>query len=286
MNTRTDLNIGTCSWKYDSWKGIIYSDNKTINYLQEYSQHYSTVEVDQWFWSLFKKDQVVFPRTDVVREYAASVPNDFTFSVKVPNSITLTHHYNKGKNTPLEVNPYFLSNDLMTRFIETLEPIHSRIACIMFQFEYLNKQKMESLDVFLDQLKEFTLNLPYGFNYGVEIRNPNYLTPEYFQLLDELNLIHVFLQGYYMPSIFSLYEQYKKYINGLSVIRLHGSDRKGIEKITGKDWSQIVCPQDDDIVKLKGMLEDLSSRNSQVFLYVNNHFEGSAPRTIQKIISD
>ena len=45
------LHIGTCSWKYDSWRGIVYSDLKEKNYLREYSQHYSTVEVDQWFWS-------------------------------------------------------------------------------------------------------------------------------------------------------------------------------------------------------------------------------------------
>ena len=47
------LHVGTCSWKYDSWKGIIYPEFGEINYLEEYSKHYKTVEVDQWFWSLF-----------------------------------------------------------------------------------------------------------------------------------------------------------------------------------------------------------------------------------------
>ncbi len=56
-----------------------------------------------------------------------------------------------------------------------------------------------------------------------------------------------------------------------------------IEKQTGKDWSQVVAPKDKDLEQLAGMLADLRSRDVQSFLYVNNHFEGSAPRTIQRI---
>ena len=46
------IHVGTCSWKYDSLKGIIYPEFGEINYLEEYAKHYKTVEVDQWFWSL------------------------------------------------------------------------------------------------------------------------------------------------------------------------------------------------------------------------------------------
>lgn len=73
------------------------------------------------------------------------------------------------------------------------------------------------------------------------------------------------------------------YIHDFPVIRLHGADRKGIEKTAGKDWSRIVTPQDDDITNLKEMLQDMSTRDIVRYVYVNNHFEGSAPRTIQKI---
>ena len=47
------IRIGTCSWKYDSWRGLVYRDQAKKNYLQEYSELYDTVEIDQWFWSLF-----------------------------------------------------------------------------------------------------------------------------------------------------------------------------------------------------------------------------------------
>ncbi len=64
------LNIGTCSWKYDSWVGLIYSENKKENYLSEYSKYYSTVEIDQWFWSLFPNSKVKLPDSQVVADYA------------------------------------------------------------------------------------------------------------------------------------------------------------------------------------------------------------------------
>jgi len=67
------------------------------------------------------------------------------------------------------------------------------------------------------------------------------------------------------------------------VIRLHGPDRRDIEKVTGKDWSQVVSPKDDDMSTLAKMLPYMESRSIQVFTFVNNHFEGSAPRTSERI---
>jgi aspartyl-tRNA(Asn)/glutamyl-tRNA(Gln) amidotransferase subunit A len=41
------LRIGTCSWKYPSWRGLVYSEAPGINHLAEYSGKYDCVEVDQ-----------------------------------------------------------------------------------------------------------------------------------------------------------------------------------------------------------------------------------------------
>src|SRR3989304_8262202 len=142
------IRFGTCSWKYDAWRGIIYSGKKNINYLKEYSNHYSTVEIDQWFWSLFPPSKVLLPDERVVNEYKSSVPKDFIFTIKIPNSITLTHFYYRDKKGPLTINPYFLSVDLFKEFLSTLKPLEANIGCLIFQFEYLNKQKMKSISGF------------------------------------------------------------------------------------------------------------------------------------------
>ena len=278
------IRFGTCSWKYDSWKGIIYPDKGKINHLYEYSKHYSTVEIDQWFWSLFPPNKAVLPDKKIVQDYIDSVPKDFLFTIKVPNSITLTHFYNRNKKEPLIQNPYFLSGILFEEFLETLNPIMNNIGCLIFQFEYLNKQKMSSLKMFQEKIYEFHSNLPKDIPpIGIEIRNPNYLNNSYFEVLKELNISNVFLEGYFMPPVIEVYNKYKKYLKNLTVLRLHGPDRKGIEKISNENWNKIYIDREKEIKSLVEMIKELEKNEVDLFVNVNNHFEGSAPLTISRI---
>lgn len=276
------LRIGTCSWKYDSWRGLIYSSRDPINYLEEYAKELDTVEIDQWFWSLFGTDKVSLPKPSVVEEYHHSVPDDFLFTIKMPNSITLTHFYRKNKSEPLEPNPYFLSVKLLEQFLQRIETLNSQLGSLMFQFEYLNKQKMVSQFEFQKRFARFTEQAPQGYPYGLEIRNPNYLNRHFFEFLNEQGLHFVFLQGYYMPSIIDVYDKFGKYIRERAVIRLHGSDRKEIEEKSRGRWNRILEPKDEELGRVVDIVRDLLAREVDVFLNVNNHYEGSAPITIRK----
>jgi uncharacterized protein YecE (DUF72 family) len=277
------LKIGTCSWKYDSWRGLVYSDAPKINYLKEYSDKYESVEIDQWFWSLFGEKKVSLPDPNVIEAYKLSVPDDFRFTVKLPNSISLTHFYKKSKTEPLKVNPYFLSLELYEQVMQLLGSFGDMLGPCMLQFEYLNKQKMSSQNDFIKIFGDFLSQISNLRNFAVEIRNPNYLNEKYFTFLAEQEIQHVFLQGYYMPPFFETYEKFRDLITGSSVIRLHGPDRKGIEKKTGSDWSKIVEPKDSELDKIVDVIRDMLSRDVDVYLNVNNHYEGSAPLTIEKI---
>ena len=275
--------IGTCSWKYDSWKGIIYPYKDEINYLKEYSKHYDTVEVDQWFWSLFDNKKVLLPKDTDVKAYTKSAPDNFKFTIKIPNSITLTHYYNRDKKAPLKTNPYFFSPDLMKTFLQSLKPMNKKIGVLMFQFEYLNKQKMRGLQEFLDRFEAFYSNIKSNFKFGLEIRNPNYLKKPFFEFIKENKLAMVFLQGYYMPPIWNTFNEFNDYIKDTVVIRLHGPDRSGIEKITGGDWSKIVEPKDEELKKISEIIHFLQKKKVGAYINVNNHYEGSAPLTIIKL---
>jgi len=278
------LRFGTCSWKYDSWNGIVYSESKSKNYLKEYSHKFNTVEIDQWFWSLFPLSKVVLPQKGVVEEYKKSVPDDFLFTIKVPNSITLTHFYKDTKEDALKPNPFFLSVELFNEFLNAIESIRKQVGCLIFQFEYLNKQKMKSLSEFQMKFMEFHNQLNQKTPpIGIEIRNPNYLNEKYFGFLANLNIAPVFLEGYYMPPITEIYTKFKKHIKNLAVIRLHGPDRKGIEKIANDNWNQIYINRDKDIKSIVEMIKELQNKEVDLFVNVNNHFEGSAPLTIEKI---
>jgi len=279
-----NLRVGTCSWKYDSWKGLVYSENVGKDYLSEYSRKYPIVEVDQWFWSLFG-NSVVMPKPEVAAEYVGSVPKDFRFSIKVPNTITLTHQYQTGNKGPLKPNPSFLSNNLFDDFLSLISPMTKQIDSLIFQFEYLNKQKMpEGQRQFLDKIHGFFDDAPEGYRYCIETRNQNFLNQSYFESLKSMGLYHSFLQGYWMPPINGLYQEYQHLIEKFCLIRLHGPDRKGIEKKAQKKWDQIVEPKDFDLQQISGIIRDLLNRGVEVTVNVNNHYEGSAPRTINRLL--
>jgi len=273
------LRVGTCSWKYPSWEGLVYSRASGIDYLAEYARKYTSVEIDQWFWSM--------PDPATASAYVSAVPAEFRFTVKAPNAITLTHLRGRKGQQDLATNPDFLSVELFREFLSRLQPMEGRIGMLMLQFEYLNKKKMESKDAFLSRLSGFfeaLEGLPSAlWPCAIETRNPNYLDERYFEFLASHGLAHVFLQGYYMPQIVPLYERFGRLLRGSVVVRLHGTDRAGIEKLTGERWDRIVAPRDEELASIAAMLKDMTGRGLTVYLNVNNHYEGSAPLTIERL---
>lgn len=59
----------------DPWKGLVHKPNRRYrpdDYLPDYGRLFTTVEIDQWFWSLFHSG-VKIADPDVVRRYAYSL---------------------------------------------------------------------------------------------------------------------------------------------------------------------------------------------------------------------
>lgn len=284
------LRLGTCSWKYDSWKGLVYDRGKTYrpnDYLPDYARSFGSVEVDQWFWSLFPGGPRL-PDPSVARLYAKSVPDDFVFTVKAPNSLTLTHHY--AKQTPANAalantpNPHFLDRELLCRFLEALSPLESKLGPVMFQFEYLNKQKMASKEVFFDKLGAFIDKAPKGYQYAVEIRNPNYYSTAFFEFLKAHGLGFVYLDGYYMPPIGEVFEKFAPETASFQVVRLHGGDRLEIEGQTGEVWDRVVAPKPGGLQAAVKIVKANAKKRVLTYLNLNNHYEGSAPLSARRFL--
>jgi uncharacterized protein YecE (DUF72 family) len=281
----SELRIGACSWKYPSWRGLVYTAAQPGDFLREYAAHFDTVEVDQWFWSLFGAGTVRLPDTADARAYRQAVGDGFRFSVKAPDSITLTHLRSRDKAAPPQPNPHFLSPVLAAAFLDAISPLADVLGPVMFQFEYLNRQKMPSQARFQVAFQTFLEALPEGYTYGLELRNPNYLNRELFAFMDRVKVAPVLLQGYYMPSILPLYERVRDLLAAQEtvIIRLHGPDRQGMEERTGSRWDQIVAPKDDELAGVAAMARDLLGAGVRVYINVNNHYEGSAPLTIARL---
>ncbi|UCG50969.1 MAG: DUF72 domain-containing protein [Candidatus Latescibacterota bacterium] len=285
-----NVRIGTCSWKYDSWKGLYYDKGKNYradDYLPAYARFLDSVEVDQWFWSLFPGG-LKLPETRTVKTYAASVPDDFVFTVKAPNSLTLTHYYSRQPKRHAEYagkpNEHFLDVELLERFLDRLAPLEKKLGPIMFQFEYLNRKKMPSKEMFFDRVGEFIAAAPRGFEYAIESRNPNYYSPAFFDFLGKHNIGFVYIEGYYMPPIGEVFEEYQPATADHCVIRLHGGDRLEMEQATGEVWNRVVEPKPEGLAAAARITRFNSQRGIRTFVNVNNHYEGSAPVTIERFL--
>lgn len=276
------LRIGTCSWNYPEWAGLVYSSARSADYLAEYSRQFDTVEIDRWFWSLHGPGKLTLPGKKDVTAYAKAVPAGFRFSVKAPNALTLTHYPRKDKTGPPLSNPYFLSPELFREFLERLEPMRGLLGPVMLQFGYLNREQMPSRQHFLDRLDAFLAQCPPGFVTGVELRNPPYLEPPFFQCLTQHRAIPVFLEGYYLPPVSTVVPKTGGCHFPVAVIRLHGPDRPGMDSRSGKKWDRLLEPRDELLAGMAGLVRRLLERGTDVYLNINNHFEGCAPLTIER----
>ncbi|MGD2246097.1 MAG: DUF72 domain-containing protein [Candidatus Aminicenantes bacterium] len=287
---RNHLRIGTCSWKFDSWKGLYYDPEKTYrpdDYLPDYARYLNSVEVDQWFWSLFPSG-VKLPELRTVKTYTESVPQGFIFTVKVPNSITLTHFYTrqsrKQQSFAGQPNKHFLDSELFAKFLERLALMGDKLGPLMFQFEYMNKKKMPSKEVFFEKFGDFISKAPKDFEYALEIRNPNYLSSEFFDFLRDRGIGYVYLDGYYMPPIGEVFEKHQPSSADFSVIRLHGGDRQAIEKATDEVWSRVAAPKPEGLQDAARIVKANLRRGMRTYVNINNHYEGSAPLTIDRFL--
>ena len=101
---------------------------------------------------------------------------------------------------------------------------------------------------------------------------------------DDYRVGFVYLEGHYMPPIGDVFEKYTPAPADTCVIRLHGGDRLEIEKETGEIWNRIVAPKSEGIEAAAKIVAHNTEKGIRTFLNVNNHYEGSAPLTIERFL--
>ena len=90
---------------------------------------------------------------------------------------------------------------LQSAFLDLLTPYRPRVATLIFEFGSFARQCYPDVGAFLRELDPFLGALPRDFRYAVEIRNPEFLSPEYFACLRSHRVAHVFNAWTRMPEI-------------------------------------------------------------------------------------
>ena len=87
-----------------------------------------------------------------------------------------------------------------------------------------------------------------------------------------------------MPHIGEVFDKFKPETTDFSIIRLHGGDRLEMEIETGGNWSQVIALKPKGLEAAARIVRENQSRKVLTFLNINNHFEGSAPLTVQRFL--
>lgn len=164
--------------------------------LAEYAHTFPVVGGDFSFYQ--------FPTDDYWHRLFGESPPSLRFGFKVPEEITVATwpgHARYGQRAG-KSNESFLDVAHFERgFARPLEPYRDRVATMMFEFGTFPKSLFKTGAEFSARLDPFLAGLPGGFRYAVEIRNPEYLTPDYFAMLAAHNVAHVYNAWTRMPAL-------------------------------------------------------------------------------------
>ena len=155
----------------------------------------------------------------------------------------------------------------------------------MFQFEYLNKQKMPSKEVFFERFGEFIATrrrraTNTRSRYAIRI---TYSTAFFEFLKDKGSASSISTATTCRPSGRSS-TSFKPETASFQVIRLHGGDRLEIEGETGEVWNKVVAPKPGGLKSAAKIVRANAKKRVLTYLNFNNHFEGSAPLSIGRFL--
>ena len=151
------LLAGTSGYAFKEWKGSFYpKDCKDDAMLGLYAAQFGAVEINNTFYRL--------PKEHVLLDWAAQVPEPFTFAIKASQRIT---HYARLKPESLSAVEFLMKNTAA---------LGSRLGPILFQLPPNLKKDFDRLRVFLD-------TLPLDRRFTIEFRHESWFGDDVFDAL-------------------------------------------------------------------------------------------------------
>ena len=286
--------FGTSSWKYEGWLGSIYTQERYVTRgrfsrkkfeaecLREYAETFPVVGGDFSFYQ--------FPTPEYWANLFHGLPQTFVFGLKVPEEITVKRwpgHARYG-NRAGRLNEHFLDVAHFERaFTQVLKPHRDHVAVLMFEFGSFGPTDFPGVSDFIQSLERFLQALPIGWYYAIEIRNKEYLVPDYFKLLARYNVAHVFNAWTRMLAIADQMALEHAFTADFAVVRALLSKGRTYERAVEElaPYQEIQQPD----LSTRGALRQIAERAQRIgqraYVFVNNRLEGNAPATIDAVVS-
>ena len=251
--------LGTSAFTAAGWEGSFYPRGmQSRDFLSYYATRFATVEVDSTFYGC--------PSVNTVNNWYARTPEDFIFSVKVPQIIT---HEKALADCDSEFE----------EFVKTMDILGPKLGPMVFQFPLFDRWKFPKQDSFLGVLTPFLKKLPTDHKFAIEIRNKTWLDARFAEVLRQYNVALALTDTSFMPRPWELKQKFDLVTADFAYVRWLG-DRKGIEKVT-KTWDKTVVDRREDLTNWVELFRKFVARNLKVFAYSNNHYGGHGPATVK-----
>lgn len=251
------LKIGCQGWNYADWttkaggESVFYPrGTRSGKMLEIYSKVFETIEVDSTFYAI--------PATSVIENWYQKTPENFTFSLKLPQEITHEHRLRETSYPVLE------------EFCERAAELKEKLAAVLIQLPPQFEADKENAQ----NLRSFLARLPEGIRFAVEFRNRNWLIDWTFEELEKNKVALCLVEGSWIPRKM-MFEAIEKKTTDFSYVRWMGE--RDLES-----FERVVRPQDANLQMWKAELERLKVK--QIFAYFSNFYEGHAPVSANKLL--
>ena len=209
----------------------------------------------------------------------------------MPEDITVEtwpKHARYGKRAGLP-NEHFLNAQALEQFFTSrLKPYGKQVGPLIFEFGTFNKKTFPSPADFLAKLDPFLKSLPQRrLLRCAEIRNEDYLTPEYLGVLASHNVAHALNAWTRMPTLDHQAQLPGVLSADFTVVRAllrkwrpYDKAVETFEPYEQNPGSQRRCQGN----QLRKIAQQAMQQRKDAFLFVNNRLEGNAPSTIEAVV--
>jgi len=253
--------LGTSAFTANGWEGSFYPQGmQSRDFLSYYATQFATVEVDSTFYGC--------PSARTVNNWAARTPEDFIFSVKIPQAIT-------HEKALVDCDSEF------EEFVKTMDILGPKLGPMVFQFPSFDRWKFPRQESFLAVLVPFLKKLPADHKFVVEIRNKKWLDAKFAEVLRVHNVALALTDTSFVPRPWEMKEEFDMVTVVFTYVRWLG-DRKGIEKQT-TTWDKTVIDRSSDLKKWVDLLREMvmNKKLRKLFAFANNHYAGHGPATVK-----
>ena len=278
-----ELRMGTSSWSFPGWRGIVYPHEATParlarEGLKDYAKHplLRTVGIDRTYYAPISEEDL--------RRYADQLPADFVCCAKAPAAVT---SFTTPGVTRSEANPDFLS---APRFIEeVVEPFARAFAPhtgpFLLQFPPLSSRATLEANAFAEMLDGFLGAMPPMCEFAVELRERSLLSPSYRRVLERHAAVHVANYWSAMPMPGEQAGLIPQASAPFVMVRLlmRPGTRYEQQREEMRPFNRIVQPDERMREDVVGILRRAAKEKRRTYLLVNNKAEGSSPLTIEAI---